>query len=131
MADVVPFPRYDVPMNRRHFLQVILRCRRGAAPPAALLGAVSDAANDRTWDYASISDLRAAMDDKRVTASALTEYFLRRIEQIDLAGPRCARSSRPTPTPPGLPVHRTNRALAARSPASPSWSRTTSTRTTG
>src|SRR5215210_1839984 len=74
-------------MNRRQFLQVSAVAGVHATLPVGRLGAAVDVSAGSRWHDASVSDLLAAMEKRQVTAAALTEQFLRRIEQIDRAGP--------------------------------------------
>src|SRR5580698_11472323 len=64
-------------------------------PPAAALCLVlamvsSPARANHDFDpqYASLGELRAALDSGRVTAEQLVKYYLGRIDRFDKAGPR-------------------------------------------
>ena len=71
-------------MNRRHFLQI-----GTLAGAHALLGTSFDAAGAAAAGPhdASIDESRAAMESGGTSAVALTEQYLKRIEEIDRAGP--------------------------------------------
>ena len=72
-------------MNRRHFLQLTaLATARASLPPA--LAADSEKSVTPSPD-APIADLQGALQSGPVTAAALTEQYLRRIAEIDHAGP--------------------------------------------
>jgi len=83
---VIP-PRYHAArMNRRHFLQVsglTLAC----ATFGRSAGAADGATTDPRWHEADVAALQSAMQSGGTSAAALAEYFLRRIESIDRAGP--------------------------------------------
>jgi amidase len=74
-------------MNRRHFLQVSgLTLAYATFGPSA--GAADEAApGDARWHDADVAALQAAMRSGGATAAGLVDYFLRRIEAIDRAGP--------------------------------------------
>jgi amidase len=73
-------------MKRRHFLQLTaLGAARAALPVSPSLAA--DSAGAVPPPDAPIADLQAALQSGSVTSAALTEQFLRRIAEIDHAGP--------------------------------------------
>ena len=77
-------------MNRRNFLQ--LTALTGAQVAAAPLGA-AQSSNSTKGDFpfdleeASISSLQVAMKSGRETATSIAKKYLRRIREIDQAGP--------------------------------------------
>jgi amidase len=73
-------------MNRRHFLQV--SAMTGAYVALRSPARAADAAPpDARWEHAGIPELQSAMQSGAATAAALVEHFVRRINEIDRAGP--------------------------------------------
>jgi len=87
-------------MNRREFLQITTAASTLAAasaargsipdpqpPPAPAPKARRAKSPSPDWHLASISQLRSALDSKRVTSVELTRIFLDRIQRLDRKGP--------------------------------------------
>lgn len=87
-------------MNRREFLQLTAAASTLAAvstaqasipdpqpAPASTPKARRPKNSSPEWHLASISQLRSALDSKRVTSVELTRIFLDRIQRIDRSGP--------------------------------------------
>src|SRR5688500_14539023 len=75
-------------MNRRHFLHVSAFAGATAAlrlPVAP--GAEEPRAGGASWHDTPIAELQTALNSGSTTVSSLVEHFLRRIAEIDHAGP--------------------------------------------
>ena len=103
------------------------------APPATAGPAVTPfQVKPFQWAEATLGDLEAAMNSGQATAVALTEAFLRRIDELDQRGPALKSVSSSIRTPWRLRLRSTTSARRAarvvRCTASLSCSRTTSIR---
>ena len=75
-------------MNRRSFLQLAAAAgAQGIVVGRAELGAAAPAVPQSEFSYASVAELRTAMDAGKTGAVALVEQFLARTEAVDRAGP--------------------------------------------
>src|SRR5687768_17168453 len=75
-------------MNRRSFLHLAAAAgAHGIVGARAEVGAAAPAVAPTEFTYASVAELRMAMDSEKATAASLAEQFLARIDAIDRAGP--------------------------------------------